>query len=256
MDLDRFQKLGFSKNEVLVYLQLAEHGRCGAQRLAKQLRLARSTVYSVLDALERQKLVVKVPIARKTLYYIGNPKGLSDLIADEESRLIERKNLAAELVAEIAPLVRHGGYEMPKVEFFEGHKKVEKFLNDQLLKWRDSILRYDKSTWGYQDHSSVEQFKAWFKRAWQVLHVDAGIDGRILSNHSSVEKILKGKIQRREVRTLASAVNFESTIWVMGDYVIVIMTRRTPVYAFQIHEPLLASSLRVLFKILYNLASG
>lgn len=254
MELARFQKLGFSKNEVMVYLHLAEHGNCSAQALARALHLPRSTIYSVLESLERQRLVRLKKTARATSFVAADPRVLVDLMTQQESELKEKKALAESIAAELLPLLGRRSYELPKLEFVEGHAKLETFLYDNLGRWRDSILRHDKSTWGYQDHTFVEQFGVWLKHAVRVLHVEAGIRGSILSNRSSVELKLRGKIPRREVRLLAKGVHFESSTWVMGDYVVIIMTRRSPVYAFQIHEPLLAANLRLLFQELY--ASG
>lgn len=252
MDFNQFQKLGFSNNEVLVYLFLVENGENSAHTLAKQLHLPRSTVYSVLDALEIRQLVGKKNRKRATHYVAHNPAALTDSIEKKQKQLREQHSIAKSLIDEISPLIKHPSYELPKVEFFEGATKVERFLFDNLERWRDSILRHDESTWGYQDHTLIEQFPKWFKRAWQVLHIDAGITGKILSNRSSIEKSLRGKISKREVRVLGKNLSFESSTWVMGDYVVVAMTRRAPMYAFQIHEPLLAANLRLLFQNLYE----
>jgi hypothetical protein len=88
--------------------------------------------------------------------------------------------------------------------------------------------------------------------AWRVLHVEAHIAGRILSHSSSTERQLKSRIPLREVRYLPGHYQFESSTWVMGDYVVVIMTRTEPFYALQIREPALANNLRTVFRILYE----
>ncbi len=110
------------------------------------------------------------------------------------------------------------------------------------------------STWGFQDHAFVSHFRSWLKEAWKLIHEKAGIPGKILSNQSDIERSLRGKIPRREVRVLGDEFNFQSSFWVMGDYVVLIMTRESPMYAFQIHDALLAGSLRLIFRHLYDQA--
>ncbi|MCB0332359.1 MAG: hypothetical protein KDD55_02600, partial [Bdellovibrionales bacterium] len=85
-----------------------------------------------------------------------------------------------------------------------------------------------------------------------VLHQEAKIQGQILSNISETESKLSGQIPRREVRVLDPSIEFSSSIWIMGDFIIMIMTRNEPYYAFQLHDSVFAGNLREVFQHLYS----
>lgn len=255
MDLNAFYNLGFTRNEASVYLSLVEQGRSPAHLLAKRLKLPRSTIYSVLAVLQQRKLVRAEKVRGATHFRVDSPDDLLHNLQEEEKKIRERQYAATSLVQELKQIFQSSAVQSPRVEFFEGKTKVERFLFDNLDRWTDSMLRTDKSTWGYQDHTFVQMFPAWIKRAWQVIHERAGIPGRILSNRSAIEQSLRGKIPRRQVRVLGSDINFESSFWVMGEYVILIMTREDPIYAFQIHDRLLAANLKAVFHHLYDQAA-
>lgn len=255
MDLNGFLELGFSHNESRVYVALVESGKLSAHALSKKLQLPRSTVYSVLNALEGKGLLRREPIRGTISFRVDNPEDLIELIAREERAVAQRKTAAKRLAAELRPMFRSKSYQAPKVEFYEGRERVEKFLNAYLPIWAESIRSCDGSTWGYQDHTFVTQFSRWIERCWQVLHVDHQIPGRILSNRSDIERTLRGKVPRREVRVLGREFDFKSSIWVMGEYVILILSREPPIVAFQIHNSTLADNLRPVFRFLYEQGS-
>ena len=232
MDFSQLEQLGFTKNESLIYLLLAERGRMPAQILAQSCKMPRSTVYSVLASLEGRGLVRPEKLRGATFFRAREPEAISDWLQEDARKIRDRQIVAKSVIQDLKKIFRSGPSSAPKLEFVEGKAKVERFLDENLLRWKECILAKDRSTWGFQDHTFVELFQPWLKRAWKSLHEDGGIAGRILSNRSEVEKKLKGKIRLREVRVLGQAFDFESSMWVMGDYVVLIMTRKAPFYAF------------------------
>lgn len=256
MDFAQFEQLGFTSNETRVYLFLAERGRLPAQMIAKSCRMPRSTVYSVLDSLESRGLLRREKIKGATVFRLRDPEAIIDWLEDDAKKNRIRQAAAKRVISDLRQFFRSAPAYVPKLEFVEGKTKVAKFLDENLLRWADSIMQTDRSTWGYQDHTFVEMFQPWIQKAWKTLHEERGVAGRILSNRSEVESKLKGKIANREVRFLGNEFNFESSTWIMGEYVIVIMSRKAPIYAFQLHDGLLANNLRLVFRHLYNQAQS
>ncbi len=250
------EELGLSAFESTVYVDLVNTGLRSVQELARRLSAPRSSVYTALESLTRRRLVTTDSSRRALRYRAESPQALSSALQEHREILEHRERTLAKITQQIHPLLTARVHSEAKLEISEGRTKVERFLFDNLDRWRDSILRCDQSTWGFQDPSFVEEYSKWIKVAWRVLHVEAQISGRILSNSSSTERQLKSRIPRREVRILPRQYQFESSTWVMGDYVVVIMTRTEPFYALQIREPMLASNLRMVFKILYESSSA
>lgn len=253
MDINSFYLLGFNRTEVKLYLSLMEQGKCAAQFLAQKTKLPRSTVYSSLDSLAAKGLVKKEEKKGSTFFAVQDPSSIQSLVGLEKEKINKKEEIANSLVDQLRPLFKNKNYSVPKLEFIEGKRKVEKFLYDMLPVWRDSILKYEPvSTWGYQDHSFVGVYQNWIKDCWRVLHQEAKIQGQILSNISETESKLSGQIPRREVRVLDPSIEFSSSIWIMGDFIIMIMTRNEPYYAFQLHDSVFAGNLREVFQHLYS----
>jgi hypothetical protein len=76
----------------------------------------------------------------------------------------------------------------------------------------------------------------------------------LLSNKSPTEKKLKNKIAKREIRHVPKNFEFSSTIWVLGDYVITIMTRQKPHYAFVLKDSVFAANQRLIFQLLWEIS--
>jgi len=49
-------------------------------------------------------------------------------------------------------------------------------------------------------------------------------------------------------------VNFTATVWVCGEYIVVIATQQHPFYLYEIHDQLLADNMREMFKKLWKQA--
>lgn len=250
------EELGLSAFESRVYLDLIHAGLVSAHELSRRLSAPRSSVYTALESLIRRKLVATDSARRALRYRAESPNALATAVEEQRALLVEKERAIIKLTQELHPLLADRVHSESRIEFAEGRSKVERFLFDNLKRWRDSIIRTDRSTWGFQDHSFVEEYSKWIKSAWKVLHVEARIAGRILSNSSSTERKLKGRIPGRDVRILPDHYQFSSTTWVMGDYVVIIMTRTEPFYVLQIREPVLAANLRAVFKILYEMSSS
>jgi hypothetical protein len=76
---------------------------------------------------------------------------------------------------------------------------------------------------------------------------------QLLSNKSSTEKKLKGKISKRTIKSVPKQFEFSSTIWILGDYIISISTRQKPHYAFQVKDTVFSANLRKLFQMCWGM---
>jgi len=245
-----FKELGFHENAVKVYLSLAEVGKAPAQLLSQKIGLPRSTVYSVLEALIAKGLVSE-DIERERKYFIANgPSSLERLIKNEEDALHAKRKIAKELMSAVEPYFKSEHYSVPRLQFFEGRKNVEQMLYQFTDTWNQSALSTDKVWWGYQDPTILENYTDWLYDAWKRSPKEIQI--RLLSHPHQIEKKLKNKPKQREIRPLPSGFEFNSTIWVCGEYIIMIMTKQNPHFAFQIKDPLFAANHRSIFELLWK----
>ena len=250
-----FQKLGFTALEARAYLALADVGKAPASVLAKNLEVPRSTAYSILQSLVTKGVVSCEKDKDPALYMPLAPQTLRQLVESEkektETALEEKLTTAIQLEGLIQPFFQQKNYSIPKIQFFEGIKSVESMLYTHAAAWQESISHYDNTWWGYQDTHFVEHYRKWLDYYWATRGPDEEI--LLLSNRAEVEKKLKGKVSKRTIKPLPKGYEFSSTIWVLGDYVILIMTRQQPHYAFQLKDAVFASNQRMLFQMLWKL---
>lgn len=245
-----FQTLGFHANESKVYLALAELGKASPAILAKRIGLPRTTVYSILESLSEKGLVAAEKQMQRTYFSALPPSALSRTIETERANLKEKERAASELEQLVSPFFRSVNFSIPKMQFFEGKNAVSNLLYEQGMKWGESTQQYDSIWWGYQDHTFVEQYRTWLDWYWPNRGPEEKV--QLISNRTPIERELKGKIKNREIIVGPKGFHFSSTIWVCGDYIILIMTRQEPHYAFQIKDTVFAANMREMFKMLWT----
>lgn len=245
-----FQTLGIDPTQTQVYRALCELGKSSPSALAKQLRIPRTSAYYALDALAKQGLVEREGDSGKIIYAAKDPKALRQIVERERAVLSEKEHAAIELEKELRQSFRGESHRVPKTKFYGSSKDVENLLYDEIEKWHESIAARGNVFWGFQDHSFVEQYGEWLKYHWKIR--DNSQEIKLFSNDSKIEKKMKGKVDRRNIRPGPPQLKFDSTLWICGDYIVVLMTKRKPHYGYEIHDEVLSSTLRGLFSALWQ----
>jgi len=140
-------------------------------------------------------------------------------------------------------------YIIPKINFVP-EEDIDNYLRKRADEWDKSILTYDKTWWGFQDSLFVENYSDWIDWYWTNSRPEISL--KLLSNEGQKELEIKDRYKQRQLKYFKNDHNFSSTIWINGDYIIVIQTSERPFYLFEIKERGLAKSLRYMFKKLWN----
>jgi len=249
------KKLGLNDKEIRVYLTLLKSGKTKPSVLANLTKLKRASLYHIAKGLLAKGLIAE-DFAGKTLQFVPlPPESLEQILEQSKRELDEKENLIKKAISEISLISAEKIYPVPKIRFIE-ENNLEKFLFDNLTKWQKEVIASDGIWWGFQDHSFVENFQKWISASWQTKESkNEHYKAQIFTNESKIETQIKGKYpkQKRNVRFLKD-LNFTATVWVSGDYLIVIATHQRPFYAFEIHDKLLAQNMREMFKKLWALS--
>jgi sugar-specific transcriptional regulator TrmB len=120
--LEKLQKLGLSKKESLVYLELVKSGNSGANEIAKKISTQRTVVYNLLQQLIEKGFVNFVKREGKRIYSISNPESLL-------SEIKEREVVAEKLIVEINEMKKNEDVER-KVEVFEGVSSMRNLFDE------------------------------------------------------------------------------------------------------------------------------
>ncbi len=250
-----FQLLGLGAVEIKVYLALAGMGKASAALLAKKAGIPRSTGYTVLESLLKRGLVSREQSQEISFYVANQPDALKRMVEEEkraqDGKLREKEQAVSELLPLLKSFFKRENYSIPKLQFFEGTTNVNNMLYEYCRNWQQSIAAVDNTWWGYQDHHFVETYREWLDFYWASMEPAEKIC--LLSNRSATEKKLKNRVSRREIRVIPKEFQFSSTVWVVGDYVVSIMTRQQPHYAFQLQDAVFAANHRLMFQLLWHL---
>ncbi len=239
-------KLGFTNKETEVYLALLTHGKMTPAEVAKLTRISRPTVYSVAKELVKKGVVLEDLGGSSRSLVAKQPEDLAVLVNREQKALDIKKATVKTAIEELSRVAQSVKYDIPKIVFIP-EEEIDAYLRKQTAIWNDSIHETDGVYWGFQDPTLVESYQDWIDWYWQrslklpVLN--------LLSNISNAEQRMHTKgYKNRNIRFWNGADAFTATTWVMGNYVVMIVTSQRPHYLIEIHDAMMAQNLRQLFK--------
>ena len=125
MNVERvLENLGFSPNEIKVYLVLNDHGSSKAGKVAKIAKIDRSSCYNSLKGLIEKGLVSYVCIGKIKWFQATGPRKILDYLKAQENDV---KEILPELDS------RHKARKLKgQVRLFKGFKGVRTILQDVL----------------------------------------------------------------------------------------------------------------------------
>ncbi len=243
-------KLGLNDKEVQVYQMTLKHAKISPALLAKHTKLPRPTVYNICKNLVAKGLLIE-DLGDKTLQVLPTPASeLKSLIKREEEEYKIKTRTIEDLSNELSLLKSETLYPVPKIRFIE-EKSLEEYLYNRTPLWNKSIMASDGIWWGFQDHSFTEKYQTWIDWFWKVTPKDLKL--KLLSNRSKLENDLKGKYERRDIKPWNKSENYTATTWVLGDYLVMIVTDSEPYYLVEIHDARMAHNFRETFRNLWDL---
>jgi sugar-specific transcriptional regulator TrmB len=254
MDLSVLAPLDLNKNELALYKAVLKMGQVTPAEVAKVTNLKRTTAYNVARSLVEKGLLVEDTTRRPAVFALADAEQVLTQIEKERKLLVEREESYKKIAAEISKVAVGKEYAVPTVRFVE-EDKIEEYLKKNAGIWDDSAISISEFTWwGFQDHTFVEQFGDWIMWYWDRWREE--MDLKLLSNRASaeVEFAKQNKhLSKRNIKFWGEALDFYSTTWIVGDYVVMINTRTHPFYLVEIHDKLMAHDQREVFKNLWEI---
>ncbi len=246
-------KLGFSEKEIQVYLAVLENGKIAPARVASLTQIKRSTVYAVAKELLK-KGVITEDIEGSGGYLVAlPPENLSVAVKAEEKAIVEKKKIIKEAVSELLTIPQSKSYSVPRMRFIDEYN-VKDFLYKQTPVWEESMKNGGETTWwGFQDHTFVEykDFGGWVEWYWN--RAPKEYDLKLISNDSEIEEKMKEKnISQRIIKFWKKDFRFTATTWILGEYVVFIMSKHRPHYLVEIHDAVYAQNMREVFKNIWE----
>ena len=251
MDERLLASVGLNTKEIKIYKVVLKAGEIRPALLAKAVGIKRTTCYHIAQGLAEKGLLVENSSKRPRTFSLAQPNDIEGTIEDERRRLAIREKTLKRFTSELSRATAEDSYPVPQIRFVE-EQRIEQFLNSQSFKWDESMLKADGICWGFFDPTYVQEFPHVIDKYWKKTH--KAIHLKMLSNSSGahLEAKMARKYPRRSIKIWNKA-NFDSAIWIMGDYLLMLNTRRHPFYAVEIQDATLAHDLREVFKNLWSL---
>lgn len=238
--------LGFTAKETQIYLAIQKQGKVAPTDLAELTRINRTTVYSVIKELIKKGVIIEDLGSPKKEIIATPPEDLLNIIQNQRVKLDEQQTSTEQAIAQIKQLAGEATYPVPKIQFIK-EDRLESFLYERTPIWDQSMLATDVNYLGFQEPLFVEHYEKWIDWYWQ--RAPEAIKLRLLSNvQNPIEaKMTQKQYAQRQIIFWKGNVNFGSTTWVMGDFVVMIVLSSSPNYLVEIHDARLAQDQRTLF---------
>lgn len=133
MDIDKvLQNFNFSEKEVAVYLALLELETASATQIADQSQINRSTVYVVIEALQKRGLISITKEEDSITKYVASPPERLLQLAEEETKRYQ--GLVGQIHSVLPELKSRyrGNKPRPKVRLYEGKEGLVSAYEDTL----------------------------------------------------------------------------------------------------------------------------
>jgi sugar-specific transcriptional regulator TrmB len=250
---EKLQKLGLNKTEIDVYLTVLKRGQVSPNRISIDTNIKRPTVYAAAEELIRKRLIEEDITAKTKRYVPRSLNYLKNYTREERNDLDEKDSIIEELIPDLEELSSSGKYSVPKVRMVAPND-VEAFLYDQSPKWMQSMVDTKETTWwGYQsdDYFKLKintDFIDWYWKKCPPL-----LDLKIFTDTEEEERRMldKNTYPRRHTKQWQGQ-EFTAGVWIMGDYIVNVITQDEQQYLIQIQDKVLAESQRVLYKKLWE----
>ncbi len=231
------EEFGLNNREAKVYVKLLELGSTTASQLAKYVNILRPTMYEVLNEMIKKGVVSYSFSGRKKIFQALNPKVLTQILED-------KKRMLQDFVPELVNISKANTSEQ-KVTTFFGEKGLKAIYDDMLVTNKDIFHIFN-----YQEYSKL--FKLYWIQNFIQKRVEKKIWFRAVVNKITDPELKKSsKKQLREIKSLNFLKDFKMSMFIYGDKCGFFTFNEQPV-GILIENPLISSSLKVLFNNLYS----
>lgn len=209
----RLKELGFTSNEIKVYLAMTQLGESAVSIIAKKADLPRTTVASILLKLSDQKYVSAHTYHGVIRYWVESPKMIEDA-------LLHRAGIARELNDLLSDLYRAEA-DFPHAEIYDTKKSIKTFIEKTLLGLKKNTVIQTIDTPAAGNYTKI--YSDDFGKTLRLLKTKKGIVTHTLVSFDYFKKIKQEKLllQNIQIREMPREVkNFQASIWIIDDILV------------------------------------
>jgi sugar-specific transcriptional regulator TrmB len=242
-------RLGLGKREIIVYKTILEYSKIAPSHISRLTKIGRTTVYSVAKELLHKNLIIE-DVSGKIVYYSpADQKKLESIVQDESKKVAEKGMLINELQEYIQSIPKSKTFSIPKIKMVSENDVLD-YLYSATQTWDASLSGTDTTWWGFQDIPFVQVYEKWIDWYWTKVSKKTHL--KMLTNSAPIEERMRSKKYTRRNLKFIENTELTATQWVVGNYVIMIITAQRPYYLIEINDSVLAHNMREMFKLLWE----
>lgn len=236
--------IGLEPDEAAVYAAALELGSATVLELARKTGLNRTTLYSVVERLIEQRLLVRSVAGKRTVYLAEPPEKLKAMLNDRLSKLDG-------LLPELLSLARTSVYK-PRIRYVEGIDGIKGA-------YRDSLAAKDKQLVAFVGVERLnvrsKELNAFWDGEYRTGRIKNGIHGRLVVPDNAEGRAFKAKdaeSNRQSKLVPAKNYNFEGEILMYDDTVCFVSYADGESFALTLESRAIVRTLRMIWEIVWN----
>lgn len=241
--------LGLSNKEIKIYLANLELGETSIMPIVQETRLARTTIYHILEKLRDQRLIEIIESRTRRIYIPYQPRKILTLLEQKQNKLKENIDTFSKTLPELTRLYDFSPY-MPKIRIFKG--KEAKQIYEEILELPIDETLYVSELTRFEEMIEREYFSGWIKR-----RVAKGIKAKgilVKSEEVTDEPTYKaGKKYLRTIRYAPKGFKCPGSFSINGDNVSFITTTKESI-GFVVTSRDFATSMKNWFRELWKVS--
>lgn len=241
---DLLSRFGLTEKEAKAFLELIALGASPVAEWAKQAQINRSSMYVILEKLQKDGLVTTFTSNGVSHVQAIPIVELKALINDKEDFLAETKSQFEKLLPELQKLEKNNGVT-PKVKFYEGKKRVETMYEE--------VLKENSFCAFFNPQRIKTYMPEYFDKIPQNLRQNGGVAKELLipckEASEYIEKYLSPKHQ---IKLLGSKVDFSSDTIITNQKIYLVGYSKDDVVGTEIWNEELAQTQATLFDLIWS----
>jgi sugar-specific transcriptional regulator TrmB len=235
---ETLKSCGLTENQADIYIALLKEGETSASKLAKLIKINRSTIYQELNELVKQGLASYVIKDFKRYYKASPPEQILTQLEDKKqeikSILPQLKNLQD---TSIKPLI--------DIKVYEGKEGIKSFYQQILNEKPKEVLALGVTGIAWE----ILQFTfPHFVKEYQK----AGIKSRYLANNDSKQRLKQHPKKNLLIKYLPKETYSDVTTIIFNDNIAIQSLQKEQIYVVIIRDKKLAQGYKNYFKFIWK----
>jgi sugar-specific transcriptional regulator TrmB len=238
---DGLKELGFSENEIKIYITLTQLGESPASVVAKKSGLPRTTAISILNKLSESGYLSTYRHKGKIYYWVESPKTIEGVL---QNRIV-----VAEKLGELLTDLYRAEPKFPFANVYDSKIGLRNFIEKLLVNFKPHSMIYTIDAPKIGNYYKI--FGDDFARALLKLKKKKSIQTKTLVPNQTFITINPEKLtaQNIEIREMPANIEFQASIWFVENLLVLFSGR--PPFAVVVQHPVIVQSMKSIYDFLW-----